>query len=172
MSEFDTCFGAIVFGTLPEDEHPTIAVHPSPKTEKSFQRNCFRYCDAMFVRLGNCLLIVALITATGGHWAALQTIAWTNMLAENLRTASLEEALTKTFDGKNPCKLCKSIDEGKRAERKSEVPPDLKKLEFVNERPDIVLTSPRQFWSQFEASLTLSSLAHKPPVPPPRSLAA
>ncbi|NOS71295.1 MAG: hypothetical protein HOP33_15350 [Verrucomicrobia bacterium] len=126
----------------------------------------------MFVRLGNCLLIVALIGATGGHWAALQAIAWTNMLANNLRTASFEEALAKTFDGKHPCKLCKSIDAGKGAEKKTELPQILKKLEFTNERPAIVCRAPQDFTLLSETGFSPSLFSHKPPVPPPRSLAA
>jgi hypothetical protein len=125
----------------------------------------------MFVRLGNCLLIVALLVATGGHWVVLQAIAWTNMFADNLRTTSFEEALTKTFDGKHPCKLCKSIDAGKSAEKRTELPQLMKQLEFVDERPKIVCRAPRDFTLLSETGLFLASFSYKPPVPPPRSLA-
>ena len=40
----------------------------------------------MFRKLGHILLIVALLAAVGGHWIVLQSVAWTNMLAGNLRT--------------------------------------------------------------------------------------
>jgi len=45
----------------------------------------------VFSRIGHLLLIAGLRVATGGHWALLQTVAWTKMLADNLQTCSLSE---------------------------------------------------------------------------------
>ena len=126
------------------------------------------YLNPMFVRLGRALLIVALIAAVGGHWAVLQTVAWTNMLAHNLRTESLTVAVTKTFDGKNPCGLCKVISAGKKAESKTEYHSLLKKLEFVSERPVLVFSAPTTFYLEPEFKPSAPRLNHQPPVPPPR----
>ena len=52
----------------------------------------------MFARFGKCCVIVALVLTTGAHWAVLQTVAWTTMLATNLRTHSVAEAVTRTFE--------------------------------------------------------------------------
>lgn len=119
-------------------------------------------------QLGRILLIIALLGATGGHWAVLQTIAWTDMLASNLQTQSLGDAITTTFDGAHPCKLCHQITEGKRAEKQPDSPLQIKKLEFVTERPLIVLSAPRNFESLHETILDFTSLVHRPTVPPPR----
>ena len=35
---------------------------------------------------------------SGVHWGALQSVAWTRMLAENLRTTSFTEAVVRTFN--------------------------------------------------------------------------
>lgn len=78
------------------------------------------YANAVFVRLGHFLLIIALLGATGGHWAVLQTIAWAGMLASNLKTESVNTALSKTFDGEHPCQMCKAIKQG-RSEAKEPV---------------------------------------------------
>jgi hypothetical protein len=121
----------------------------------------------MFVRLGHVLLIVALLAATGGHWALLQTVAWTNMLADNLRTGSLELALTKTFDGKHPCTLCKKISAGKRSEQKPELPRSGTKLEFVSERPAFVFSAPTDFQLLSGQAELLASRSEAPPTPPP-----
>ena len=51
------------------------------------------------MRFGKILVIAALVLMTGAHWAALQTVAWTTMLANNLRTQSLTQAVSDTFDG-------------------------------------------------------------------------
>lgn len=123
----------------------------------------------MLVRLGHALLIAALLVATGGHWAVLQTVAWTNMLASNLRTESFDAAVAKTFDGKHPCKLCKVISAGKKTEKRSEFPTLAKKLEFVSDRLVFVFSPPQDFRLLPELKPLLSSASARPPVPPPRS---
>ena len=123
----------------------------------------------MLVRLGHALLIAALLVATGGHWAVLQTVAWTNMLASNLRTESFDAAVAKTFDGQHPCKLCKVISAGKKSERKSEFPTLAKKLEFVSDRLVFVFSPPRDFRLAPDFAAFLSSASNRPIVPPPRS---
>ncbi|MGC3956616.1 MAG: hypothetical protein QM813_01165 [Verrucomicrobiota bacterium] len=123
-------------------------------------------------KLGHVLLILALLGATGGHWAVLQTIAWADMLATNLQTESVGDALTKTFDGAHPCKMCKQIAAGKKAEKKAEFPLQLKKLEFVDERPVFVFATPRAFRLVPVLFSELDGLNHRPSVPPPRSFTA
>jgi hypothetical protein len=130
------------------------------------------YGRGVFHRIGHALLILALIGATGTHWALLQSVAWTTMLADNLRSTSFTEAVQRTFDGKHPCNLCEHVAKGRKAEKKSDFPPCAKKLEFLSERPAFVFCTPEDFRllpSFDESGITL---AHKPPVPPPRSLAA
>ena len=75
---------------------------------------------AVIGRIGKLVVIAALVATTGAHWTVLQTVAWTTMLADNLHSSSLPEALVKTFDGKHPCRLCKTIAAGKKSEKKSE----------------------------------------------------
>jgi hypothetical protein len=121
----------------------------------------------MFVRLGNALLIVALLVATGGHWAVFQTVAWTNMFADNLQTASVTEALTKTFDGKHPCNLCHEIAAAKKSEKKAELPNLGKKLEFTSERLALVFSAPVDFYQLTAFTEFVLSWSEAPPTPPP-----
>lgn len=123
-------------------------------------------------KLGHVLLILALLGATGGHWAVLQTIAWADMLATNLQTESVGEAITKTFDGTAPCKLCKQISAGKQAEKKSELPLQVQKLEFVSVRPVGLVFAPQDFQIAPESAFTFESIPQRPSVPPPRFHAA
>ena len=44
--------------------------------------------------------VLVLVLSLGLHWALLQSIAWVGMIASYSRVASLAEALSKTFDGK------------------------------------------------------------------------
>jgi len=125
------------------------------------------YAGPVFVRLGHVLLIVALLVATGGHWALFQTVAWTNMLADNLQTASISEALTRTFDGKHPCNMCHEIAAAKKSEKKSDWPSLGKKLEFTSERPAFVFSAPGEFDWLTTFSGTFASWSEAPPTPPP-----
>jgi hypothetical protein len=47
----------------------------------------------------------------------LQSIAWTRMLVANAHGETLAVAVSKTFDGKHPCKMCHQIREGRERER-------------------------------------------------------
>lgn len=125
----------------------------------------------MVKKLGHVLLILALLGATGGHWAVLQTIAWADMLAKNLQSESVGDAITKTFDGEHPCKMCKQIAAGKQAEKKSEAPLQIKKLEFVSVRPVGLVFAPQEFQIAPESVFAFESLPQRPSVPPPRSSA-
>lgn len=132
--------------------------------------NTTRKSSRVFRKLGHVLLIVALLAAVGGHWVVLQSVAWTNMLAENLRTDSVTGAFEKTFDGQHPCCLCQAIKEGKTSEKKSELPMPLKKIEFVSEQPVFVFSPPQAFRLLPDRSFTLHDFSSQPPVPPPRQL--
>src|SRR5208337_4785359 len=108
------------------------------------------------------------VTTTGLHWAMLQSVAWTTMLADNLRTQSLTEAVTHTFDGKHPCCLCKAIAAGRKSEQKKEFTAPIQKLEFPPVKENFVLIAPTQFQLLPQVNTFADLLTQKPPVPPPR----
>jgi hypothetical protein len=118
------------------------------------------------------LVIAALVLTTGAHWAALQSIAWTTMLANNLRSDSFSQAVSKTFDGDHPCCLCKAIAAGKKAEKESESAAPALKMEFPAFAGKILLASPARF-ELFPLHNTFAdSHSSKPPLPPPRGFIA
>jgi len=84
----------------------------------------------VLARCGKLLVVAALVLTTGLHWAALQTLAWTTMLANNLCEQTFTEAVARTFDGEHPCPLCKAIAAGKKSEKKSEAVAPTLKMEF------------------------------------------
>ncbi len=45
-----------------------------------------------------------------------QTIAWAQMIRDYSRTATIAEAIAKTFKGRSPCGLCKKISEKRQKE--------------------------------------------------------
>ena len=73
--------------------------------------------------------VSVLVLTLGLHWAFLQTIAWTGMMVTYAHQGSFKEAVSKTFDGKHPCALCKLIKQGRNEEKRQEqqqVKPGLK----------------------------------------------
>ena len=124
----------------------------------------------MFVRFGKFLLVLALVFSTGAHWAALQTVAWTTMLADNLRHDSIADAVSKTFDGEHPCPLCRAIAAAKKAEKKSAAISSALKMEFPPAADNLNLFPPARFELMPQQNSLADSLALQPPVPPPRGL--
>ena len=122
----------------------------------------------MFVRIGKIVLVLALVAMLGAHWALLQTVAWTTMLADNLHANSLQAAVTMTFDGQHPCPLCKAIVAGKKSEKKSEAVAPSLKLEFPPVDENFVLIAPSHFQLLPLQNFSANPLAQKPPLRPPR----
>jgi hypothetical protein len=120
------------------------------------------------VRLGKAFVVSALIAMSGLHWAVLQSVAWTTMLAENLHSSSFRDAVTKTFDGKHPCCLCKAIASEKKSEQNSEFTAQMQKFEFPPVKENFVLIAPTQFQFLPQANTFAESLTQKPLTPPPR----
>ena len=119
-------------------------------------------------RCGNYLLILALLGATGGHWAVLQTIAWSGMLIENLQADAWQTAVAKTFDGEHPCHLCHQIKAGKKAEKKAPLPELEKKLKLFCEAQKFNLIAPADFTLLCWVNLSCCYHPLRPPKPPPR----
>jgi hypothetical protein len=71
------------------------------------------------LRFGQVLMLLVLFAASGGHWMALQSLAWTRMLMSYSRNGQIMEAVTKTFDGRHPCSLCKQVERAKSSEPQS-----------------------------------------------------
>jgi hypothetical protein len=74
--------------------------------------------------------VVVLVLSLGLHWALLQTVAWTGMMVNYSRHASFTEAVSKTFDGKHPCCLCKAIQKGRAGEKNQERVKPVSKLDL------------------------------------------
>jgi hypothetical protein len=122
----------------------------------------------MFVQLGKIFTVFALVTMLGAHWAVLQSVAWTTMLAGTLHSGSFRDAVTRTFDGKHPCPLCKAIAAAKKSEKKTEFSLQTQKLEFPPANENFILIAPSQFQLLPLKNSSARSLAQKPLLQPPR----
>jgi hypothetical protein len=69
---------------------------------------------------GRWLTVLALVLVTGGHWMALQSVAWAGMLIRYSQQGSVSQAILRTFDGQHPCRLCKVVREGRAEEQRQD----------------------------------------------------
>jgi hypothetical protein len=119
--------------------------------------------------------VLLLVLTLGLHWALLQTVAWTGMIVTYSRDGSLTEAVSKTFDGKHPCCMCKAVESGRQEEQKQskeKLTPDAK-IKCVLPVEIACLYNPVATEAPL-AITTLAPLSHQtePQTPPPRVVCA
>lgn len=131
-----------------------------------------------FAWVGNVACLAAVIALCGGHWFALQTVAWGRMLVDFSRHDSLGTAVAKTFDGRHPCPLCLKVRQGWQQDKQREADRPWLKTEKM---PELVWqwrcltappapTGPRH--EQPLVPILQSDFMESPPTPPPRVLFA
>ncbi len=117
----------------------------------------------------------------GGHWGALQVVAWARMIVDYSAQDGLVSGAAKTFDGAHPCCLCKAIAEGKKQEgndpKDGPLPQAVQKLVLKECLPGTPVQVPRPsvrdaaLPSLLELDQRGARLGYRPPVPPPRRVA-
>ncbi len=115
-------------------------------------------------RLAQLAIALALIVAVSGPWAVLQSVAWIGMVISYSQDATIPEAISMTFDGEHPCKMCKVVKEGRKAEK--EQPAVLKtqnKIEFFLEDRPVIVFAPCGPADTNEP-LSSAALRHDPPL--------
>lgn len=115
------------------------------------------------------LLVAALAISIGLHWVLLQSVAWVGMVVSYAQSAPLGEALSKTFDGQHPCKICKVVKEGKKSEKQQEFQKSAAKIDFFLARSLVKIFPPVVAPSRAPMCVEMSALIFSPPVPPPRT---
>ena len=124
-----------------------------------------------FKRFGYALIAWALFLTAGGHYALLQTVAWTTMVHDFSRTGSLSTAVEKTFDGRHPCPLCKKIAKARSAEEKAPATVKMeKKAEVFVASGSAETPTPicRRFAYGPHPFVSFPERSDAPPVPVPR----
>ncbi len=120
-------------------------------------------------RIHNVIAACLLIVTIGGHWAVLQSVAWMGMLVSYSQAETFSVAVEKTFDGKNPCRLCKTVKEGKSAEqKKSFVKAEIKIDWMLAEQSELIWSPNLSLLPPAGDELNLLVFA-SPPSPPPQS---
>jgi hypothetical protein len=117
-----------------------------------------------------------LVASLGLHLALLQSVAWSLMFAGFMRAGdSIPAALSKTFDGQHPCRLCvwvrsKAADSA-RDSSPSHAAPNLPKLELATPADALEWAAPALHpVTVASAPIFWARRPHTPPVPPPRPI--
>jgi hypothetical protein len=122
-----------------------------------------------------CLLVAALMTSIGLHWAVLQSAAWIGMaVAYTVERGSVVQGLNDTFDGEHPCPLCKAVSEGVKEGPATDGPTPVKPakeltLALVSVPVFVFSAAPPPSWSTTSEAAELR--AEAPGAPPPRTQA-
>ena len=121
----------------------------------------------MKFRFAKFLALVAVLQILGGHWLALQSVAWVSMVIDYSKVTSIGTAIGKTFDGAHPCSLCKTVSNGLSQERKNEPVKSPVKFEAVL-GAGLVLMPPAASSVDFpKVTQTAVGLVVEPLLPPP-----
>lgn len=126
----------------------------------------------MLRQIGRIITIGAICCAIGLQWVALQSLAWTSMLIENSKRASLCQAIAQTFDGAHPCSLCHIVATAKALEKKADMQVSVPKVDIICVARAIRLLPPFAPFQYAVHDFSFSEIKESPPIPPPRVMPA
>jgi hypothetical protein len=123
---------------------------------------------AVLSKISKWLLVFMLCVTLGCHWGLLQSVAWVGMMVNYSCQGSLKDAVSKTFDGRHPCPLCKLVREGRKSEKKPEAQQNVKQIDLFAGQ-DAPFDFPPLPAAAFPFPLIIASRTDVPLLPPPRS---
>jgi hypothetical protein len=121
-------------------------------------------------RASKAIALFAGVHLLGGHWLALQMVAWMGMFAANSQQGDLAGALEKTFDGKHPCPLCAAVEVGQQKEKEQQQKQLVDTVNKVNAVPMVAFVLPQPtetVFFYFETAGSCDFVSIRPPSPPP-----
>jgi hypothetical protein len=121
----------------------------------------------VFKCLSRFIILLAAVQILGGHWMALQSVAWVGMLTDYARSSSLVAAIEKTLDGTHPCGLCEVVKTGREQEQKQQATKAIVKLEATLFPASLLPLPTFSDWKYPTHIPTLAARTSAPPVPPP-----
>jgi len=119
------------------------------------------------------LLSAALLYGSGAHWLLVQGAAWAGMLAARSGRETVARAVTTTFDGAHPCRVCLLVKRGAARDSapRASVAPASVDFAFSGS-PRFALRADAARAADAGARSDVSSVVPVPPVPPPNRLRA
>ena len=124
-------------------------------------------------RVVTLILFVAVLVMNNMHLPLFQVAAWSGMLVSYSKAYSISEAIEMTFDGENPCSMCKSIRQAQEATSENTTPDGLQgsTTRDICGLPAVArsMFHPSSSFRSFLASLEQDpqELNYPPPSPPP-----
>ena len=119
-------------------------------------------------RLPQLLALLAAVQIIGGHWIALQAVAWVTMAVDyTQREGSVVVGLQKTFSGAQPCRLCKASQAGHEDDAKGGVVKAMLKLEAVLAQGSVVPPRTASRWVHPVVAYWAEVRTGVPSTPPP-----
>lgn len=115
-------------------------------------------------------MVATLSLSLGLHWCFLQSVAWAGMIVSYSRDATFAEAISKTFDGLHPCKLCKLVQNKKHSEKDHPFDKQVKKIDMMLFRTVALLDPPSLAVHVDFKLIPVTSPLRLPPTPPPKSV--
>lgn len=113
------------------------------------------------------MVAVALVLSIGLHWPLLQSVAWLNMIVCLSKEQGFQQAVATTFSGKRPCKLCKFVDAGQKAEKKQTKEVTSKKFDLFAVTASVFLFAEPNVERFPEPLQRFQARAEVPLAPPP-----
>jgi hypothetical protein len=152
-------FSFVLFAPFRGKKFPRLNSPPRPVIKPA----------VVFKRAAKVAVILAVALSLGLHWALLQSVAWAGMFASHAQQTTLREAFVRTFDGKNPCRICKLVREGQQSEKAKESLLPLVKIESLPCAAVLVLNPPGPLSVPSAPDQAASPRAESPPSQPPRA---
>lgn len=146
-----------------------VAKLPRPRSLLNSSRAAGIKRAVLFKRAAKFAVILAVALSVGLHWVLLQSVAWTGMFVSFAQQTTLSDAFAKTFDGKNPCRICKLVREGQQSEKAREATLPLVKIESLPCTIAFVLQPLTPLSPPPAPDEAASPRAESPPLPPPRA---
>ncbi len=121
-------------------------------------------------RLTHLVVLCAFVFSCGGQWAAIQCLAWGNMIREYSQMVPLAQAVKMTLSGDYPCAICKALAEKKNADQQKAFALEKYDKKFVATAA-VAAVPPAVAAYRYPVFLATGSFRlDRPPVPPPRSI--
>ena len=147
----------------------TISRHLSRLPMRLYTRGARRARHAVQVT-GATTCLLAIFVSGGGHWAVLQSVAYTWMLVAFAQQDSLCTAVRKAFDERYACPLCPKIRDG--YNKQHNTPPSLSEVhppEFLAQTTESAFFLPKIATDFAFISSRHIDFSNAPPKPPPRA---
>jgi hypothetical protein len=118
------------------------------------------------------LLAAALLYGSGAHWLLVQGAAWAGMVAARSGRSSVAQAVTTTFDGAHPCRVCLLVKRGGAFDAAPRASRPAPSVDFAFAGAPQVLPPAGAASPSPEAPPSFASAPRVPPSPPPDFLRA